>query len=519
LPDGTGFIYRRLANLENPYSGQIRFHRVGRHHSRDPVLFEQYKEGPLATTWGPAAYTNRAARWLVLQYATSTKSNDLWVYDLRHWLATGELRRTDLTIGRDAAFDAVIDGDTLYIRTTFEAPRGRVLKVDLSQPEFTAWRELIPENSTAVIESVERTAKELVVTYLDRAYTRIERFSFDGQPLGALELPGIGSASVAADEDRDDMFVRFESFNSPDSIYHYQPGEGSRSLWAQPEVPLDPAILDVRQESCASRDGTTVPFFVIQRKDLRPSGATPTLLYGYGGFNIPQTPGFRSSVIPWIEAGGVYVVANLRGGGEFGDAWHRDGMLERKQNVFDDFIAVAEWLCESGITDTDHLAIMGGSNGGLLTGAVLVQRPELFRAAVSAVPLLDMIRYQHFLMARYWVPEYGSSEDAAQFPFLLQYSPYHHVREGVRYPAVFLTAGENDARVHPLHARKMAARLQEATASDPAERPILLWVEGKTGHGAGTPLDIRIARSADQLLFLAAQVGLRFEEEVRSSAE
>ncbi len=512
LPDGAGFIYRKLADLENPYSGQIRFHRVGRHHSRDPILFEQYKEGPLATTWGPYAYTNRASRWLVLRYATSTKSNDLWVYDLQHWLASGDLRRTDLTVGRDASFDALIRGDTLYILTTFQAPRGRVLQVDLAHPDFSDWREIIPEHPSAVIESLDQSKDELVVSYLDRAHTRIQRFSFAGEPLGELELPGIGSASVAADEERNDLFLRFQSFNSPDSIYHCNLAEGAQSLWAKPEVPVDPSLIAVRQEKCPSRDGTEVPFFVIQRKDIESDGSTPTLLYGYGGFSISQTPGFRGSIIPWIEAGGIYVVANLRGGGEFGDAWHRDGMLERKQNVFDDFIAVAEWLQDSGITGRDHLAIMGGSNGGLLTGAALVQRPDLFRAAVSAVPLLDMIRYQHFLMARYWVPEYGSSEDPSQAPFLLAYSPYHQAKDDVRYPALFLTAGENDARVHPLHARKMAARMQTLASADHAGRPVLLWVEGKTGHGAGAPLDLRIARTADQILFLASQVGLRFDQ-------
>ncbi|HUF61657.1 MAG TPA: prolyl oligopeptidase family serine peptidase [Verrucomicrobiales bacterium] len=516
LPDGAGFIYRKLADLKNPYSGQIRFHRVGRHHSRDPIVFEQYKEGPLATTWGPYAYTNRAARWLVLHYATSTKSNDLWVYDFKHWLESGDLRRIDLTVGRDASFDAFIRGDTLYILTTFQAPRGRVLEVDLAHPDFSNWREIIPEHPTAVIESLDQTRDELVVAYLDRAYTRIERFSFGGERLGELELPGIGSASVAADEERDDLFLGFESFNSPDSIYHCNLAEGTRSLWARPEVPVDPSLIAVRQEKCTSRDGTQVPFFVIQHKDLEADGSTPTLLFGYGGFNIPQTPVFRGFIIPWLEAGGVYVVANLRGGGEFGDDWRRDGMLERKQNVFDDFIAIAEWLQSSGITDRDHLAIVGGSNGGLLTGAVIVQRPELFRAAVSAVPLLDMIRYQHFLMARYWVPEYGTSEDSAQLPFLLAYSPYHQVKDDVRYPALFLTAGENDARVHPLHARKMAARMQALPTADPAARPVLLWVEGKTGHGAGTPLDLRIARTADQLLFLASQVGLRFDQDSAS---
>jgi prolyl oligopeptidase len=248
--------------------------------------------------------------------------------------------------------------------------------------------------------------------------------------------------------------------------------------------------------------------FLVHRKGLERSGDNPTLLTGYGGFNIARTPSFRATNFPWFESGGVYALANLRGGSEYGEAWHRAGMLDQKQNVFDDFIAAAEWLVEQGYTRPGRLGIMGGSNGGLLTGAALVQRPELFGAVVSAVPLLDMLRYQHFLMARYWVPEYGSAEDPEQFGFLRAYSPYHHVTAGVRYPAVLLTAGENDKRVHPLHARKMAALLQASTASDPAEDPVLLWVDRDAGHGQGKPLHLRVRDAADIQMFLRWQLGM-----------
>ena len=274
---------------------------------------------------------------------------------------------------------------------------------------------------------------------------------------GDLALPDIGSAGLSTSDDRNDAFLGFSSYNTPRSIYHVQLDRDKSSLWARPDVPVDPSAIEVKQVWYTSRDGTPVSMFVVHRKGLVLDGNNPTILYGYGGFDIPLTPRFSATLFPWFEQGGVYAVANLRGGGEYGAAWHEAGMLERKQNVFDDFIAAAEWLVENKYTRPARLGIAGGSNGGLLTGAAIVQRPELFGAALSAVPLLDMLRYQNFLMARYWVGEYGSAEDPAQYRFIRAYSPYQGVEPGTRYPAVLLTAGENDTRVHPLHARKMAA--------------------------------------------------------------
>jgi prolyl oligopeptidase len=268
------------------------------------------------------------------------------------------------------------------------------------------------------------------------------------------------------------------------------------------------APLVVAQVSYRSRDGTQVPMFVVHRAGLSLDGNNPTVLYGYGGFDISLTPAFLAAWRPWLVRGGVYAVANLRGGGERGADWHRAGMLERKQNVFDDFYAAAEWLVQHGYTRRERLGIRGGSNGGLLTGVAVTQRPELAAAAIVAVPLLDMLRYEHFLMARYWVPEYGSSEHPEQFAYLRAYSPYHHVVPGTAYPAVLLTAGENDSRVHPMHARKFAAALQAATAADPADKPVLLRVDRDVGHGPGKPLELRIRDAADELLFMARQLRL-----------
>jgi prolyl oligopeptidase len=248
--------------------------------------------------------------------------------------------------------------------------------------------------------------------------------------------------------------------------------------------------------------------FLVHKKGLVKNGRTPTLLYGYGGFNVSYTPSFSATLFQWFDAGGLFALPNLRGGGEYGDAWHDAGMLAKKQNTFDDFIAAAEWLIAQKYTTTDTLAIRGGSNGGLLTGATVTQRPDLMRAAIVEVPLLDMLRYQNFLMARYWVPEYGSAEDPEQFKFLLQYSPYHHIKPKTRYPAVLLTAGEHDTRVHASHARKMAAALQAATSSDPASQPVLLWVDREAGHGQGKPLNLRLRDAVDQRVFLMWQLGM-----------
>jgi prolyl oligopeptidase len=445
---------------------------------------------------------------MLLGYWTGTGSHDLWVVDFDHWQRTGELERKTILEGEEATAFGDLVGDTAYLRTTLDAPNGRVVAVDLNDPRRERWTEIVPERDDAVLESISVARGILVAEYLKDASSRIERFRYDGEPLGALELPGLGSVGVATVADRTEAFLTFTSFNEPSSIYHIDLKSGERTLWARPEVPVDPSLVEVRQVWYPSRDGTQVSMFLVHKKGLKLDGQNPTLLYGYGGFSIPMTPVFRATLFPWFEAGGVYAVANLRGGGEYGEAWHQAGMLDRKQNVFDDFIAAGEWLIQNKYTRTEKLAVSGGSNGGLLTGAVLVQRPDLFAAVVSEVPLLDMLRYQNFLMARFWVPEYGSAENAEHLPFLLEYSPYHNVEEGVKYPAVLLTAGENDTRVHPLHARKMAAALQAATASDPESDPVLLWVDRSSGHGSGKPLRLQIESTADELIFLMWQTGL-----------
>jgi prolyl oligopeptidase len=514
MPDSSGFFYRNLRDVADPYSAQFMFHRLGSWRGHDLQLFRQFtrdENKDLATTWGPFGGISRDARWVYKGYYTSTKANDLWFADLQQWFRTGRLDWIDVMVGRDARATPHIVGNTMFLETDADAPNGTVWAIDLLNPAREHWKNVVPHRPDAVISDLGIAKGILAVEYMINATSRIELFAFDGSPLGTLRLPQeVGSAGLSTREDRTEAFLTFTSFNYPTTIFRVDLArpDAEPELWERPDVPVDPTTIHVTQEWFSSRDGTRVPMFIVHRKGLRLDGSNPTILTGYGGFNIPMTPGFSATNFPWYEAGGVFALPNLRGGGEFGETWHRSGMLESKQNVFDDFIAAAEFLIQKGYTNPNRLAISGGSNGGLLIGAAVTQRPELFRAAHCAVPLLDMLRYQHFLMARYWVPEYGSAEDPAQFQYLLKYSPYHQIKPGVRYPAILFTTGENDTRVHPMHARKMAAALQAATGASPDERPILLWVDREAGHGAGKPLNLRIRDAADVRAFFMWQLGM-----------
>ena len=513
LPDSSGFVYQNLKDRKDPYTGQILFHRLGTDRTRDTRLFRQFTKAEnekLATTWGPYGSLSRDGRWLVLGYWIDTKSNDLWLVDFARFLMTGKVEKTVVTSGVDGLATATVIDDTLFIHTTKGAPKGRIVATSAAQPEQTHWRDIVPERADAIIEDVSYGKGVIAVTYLKNAANVVEIFDFSGRPLGAVNQPGIGAAEVSAEVDRTEAFLTFTSFNYPTTIFRLdllQP-HAAPELWERPDVPVDPTIAEVEQVWYPSKDGTKISMFLIHKKGLRPDGDAPTMLTGYGGFNVSQTPGFSATLFQWIEAGGLFAVPNLRGGGEYGDGWHDAGILDRKQNVFDDFIAAAEWLIANRFTNSHRLGIAGASNGGLLTAAALTQRPELFRAVIVAVPLLDMLRYQHFLMARYWVPEYGSAEDPEQFKFLHAYSPYHRVRPNTKYPAVMLTAGEHDSRVHASHARKMTALLQSATASDPAEQPVLLWVDREAGHGQGKPLNLRLRDAVDGRIFVMWQLGM-----------
>lgn len=504
-PEGDAFLYSKLTDLDDAYSRVVRWHRIGTHHRHDPTLATQTE--PQRIPWGALS---RDGRWFMLGLTNGWSRNDLWVAHVPSWEKTGDLKRTPVAVGIDARFSPqVMVGDRMVMSTTQDAPNGRLVMVDLEHPQSDRWRDLMPERDDAVLRGASYARGVLVMTYQIDASTRLERMTLDGKRLDSIELPGIGSASISTNPDTSRAYLSYTSYNEPRTIYECDVADGrTGAIWARPEIPVDPESVVVHRMHATSRDGTEVPMFVVHRKDLDRSRTHPTLLYGYGGFNISMTPRFISTNFPFYDAGGVYVVANLRGGGEFGEAWHRAGMLESKQNVFDDLYACAETLIAEGLTTPAQMAVMGGSNGGLLTGVAVTQRPELWSAVISSVPLLDMLRYQRFLMAKFWVPEYGSSENPEQFPWLRAYSPYHHIDQGRNYPAVMFTAGENDTRVHPLHARKMAAAMQAATGSDPASKPILLQVERDGGHGRGKPMRLRVAESADRWAFIFWQTGI-----------
>jgi prolyl oligopeptidase len=513
-PDSSGFVYRNLWDVKNPYAGQVMYHAMGTAPSTDKQIFRQFKpdeDSKLATTYGPDGGLSRDGKWLVLSYATDTRNNDLFVADFAAWKTTGKLEKITIAKGLPASFGGDIVDGVMYMQTTFEAPNGRIVAVDLKNPSKDKWKLLVPESKDGgVIQGMEISKDVLAVTYLRNASSAISLFDLSGKLKGSLKLPGIGSAGIAGERDRYEAYLTFASYNYPASIFRVdlsKPG-AEPELWERPAVPVDPTTVEVKQEWYKSRDGTKVSMFIVHKKGLKLDGTNPTILYGYGGFNVSMTPSFSAPLFSWFEDGGVYAVANLRGGGEYGDAWHEGGRLARKQNVFDDFAAAGEYLISRSYTSRDRLAIMGGSNGGLLTGTLVTQRPDLFKAAIVAVPLLDMVRYQNFLMAKYWVPEYGSAEVPEQFDYIIRYSPYQNIRGNTKYPAVLLTAGENDSRVHPLHARKMAAALQAATRSDPATEPVLLWVDREAGHGQGKPLNLRIRDAADTRIFLMWQLGM-----------
>jgi len=515
LPDSSGFVYQNLKNPKDPYSGQVLFHRMGAAPSADVVLFRQFtkEENPkLATTWGPFGSLSHDGKWLLLGYYVDTKSNDLWLVDFDAFRKTGKVDKRVVSAGVAGQVLGTVIDDVLVLQTTQRSPKGRIVIASTAQPDAAHWKELVPERPDAVIQAVGFAKGVIAVTYLRNASNTIEVFDMAGHSRGTVNQPGIGSASISAEEDRTEAFLTFASYNYPTTIFRVDLGgpAAPAELWEKPDVPVDPSIVDVEQVWYPSKDGTQISMFLVHKKGFTKSGDAPVLLTGYGGFNISYTPGFAATLFPWFEAGGVYAVPNLRGGGEYGDAWHEAGMLDKKQNVFDDMIAAAEHLISEKYTDKNHLAIQGGSNGGLLMGAMITQRPDLFRAVVCQVPLLDMIHYQDFQIAKLWIPEYGTSENAEQFKWLYAYSPYHHVKPGAEYPAILFMTADTDTRVDPMHAKKMAALMQaEAKNGSSKTRPILLRIESKAGHGAGKPVTKQIEEFTDVYSFLFWQLGVR----------
>ncbi|HUD71386.1 MAG TPA: prolyl oligopeptidase family serine peptidase, partial [Dongiaceae bacterium] len=479
------------------YNLHVYYHALGTDPAADPYVFgrERRPDEIIEIDLSPDG------RWLTATIYDGWAKTDLLVRDLSKEGSSF----VPVATGLDAIFTGgVVDG-VLYARTNFESPRYRLLAIDPLKPERNGWKTLIPE-SDAVLDDAQVIGGRIVTRLLRDASSRLAVHDLAGRRLAEIALPGIGTVSgVGGEHDGVEAFFDFASYTAPPAIRRYELKSGKVTLWDAVKSDVDLSGFEVKQVFFPSKDGTRIPMFVVARKGLKPDGNAPTILYGYGGFNVSQTPDFSRALVWWLEQGGVYAEAQLRGGGEYGEAWHRAGMLEKKQNVFDDFLAAARYLVSAKYTRPERLAVYGGSNGGLLVGAAITQGPDLFHAAVCAVPLLDMVRYQQFQIARLWVPEYGSSESAAQFRYLYEYSPYHHVKKDAAYPAVLFTAAESDSRVDPLHARKMAALLQASTSSS---APILLRIESRAGHGIGKPLSKQIDESTDIYGFFAWQLGL-----------
>ena len=508
LPDSTGFYYTRYPAPgaapagEEHYHRAIHFHRLGTDPASDPLIFKP----PEKEHW-PSVGISPEGRWLVIGVARTFDQTDLYLMDLR-----GGTPPVAVAKDLPASFEGEVAHGRLFMRTNLDAPTYRLYAVDPERPERERWREVVPPRPDAVLEGVRITEDHLALSYLERASSRLRLSDHRGGGLRELTLPTLGSLfGAGAEWDGQELFYGFSSYTVPPRVYRVDLATGAEELWLGVEADVDPARFEVRQVPVRSKDGTEVTMFVVHRTGLVRDGNNPAYLTGYGGFNISMTPAFSRSLLLWLECGGVVAIPNIRGGGEYGERWHQEGMLGRKQNSFDDFIASAEWLIAERYTSPARLAAAGGSNGGLLMGAVLTQRPDLFSAVVVQVPLLDMLRYHRFLIARLWIPEYGSAEDPEQFSWLRAYSPYHRVQDGTAYPAVLLATAEGDTRVDPMHARKMAARLQAATGS---ARPILLRLESKAGHGAGKPLNKVREELTDTWAFVFSELGVDFQEDV-----
>ncbi len=503
--DNSGFFYTRYpvegtvpAGDENYYQ-RLYYHKMGTEVSTDSLVYERPEQKEL----GIGAGMSEDSRYLIVSvYAGTGQTNEVYYMD--------PVKRDGLkpiVTGFASSYSPLVVEDRLFILTRENALNFKVMVANMTDPRSENWRELIPEGNDP-LQGISCVDRRLVLTYLHNAHSVVKLYSLTGTFEKEVALPTLGSIdAITGKWNEPEMFVSFSSFAYAPTVFRYDFNTGELAVYDAAAVKIDPTQYETHQVWYPSKDGTQISMFIVHKKGLKLDGSNPTLLYGYGGFSVNMTPYFSSSNSIWFDRGGVYALPNLRGGNEYGEKWHEAGMLAKKQNVFDDFIAAAEWLIANKYTSRDKLAIEGGSNGGLLTGAVMVQRPDLCKAVLCEVPLLDMIRYQNFLIARFWVPEYGSSEDSSQLRYLLAYSPYHNIKLNTRYPAALFKAGESDGRVDPSHARKFAAAVQAVNVGD---NPILLWIERKAGHGQGKPTSMRLDDSADNWAFLFWQLGVTF---------
>lgn len=505
--DGSGFYY---AGYDAPTDSQILktasqyhklfFHKLGTPQSQDALIYTRTDD----PGWYMGAQVTDDGRYLVITSSHGTDvKNTLLVADLTVPGAPIKAVIPEATASYDFIGNA---GSTLFVRTDDSAPRNRIIAIDLERPAPADWRTIVAEGKDT-LHVATLVGGQIIAQYLEDAHSAVRRYEPDGKPLGEIALPGLGTASGFAGRMQDTVtYYNYSSYTAPPSIYRLDLSSGARSLWRAPKLSgFNPADYETRQAFFTSRDGTRVPMFIVARKGIKQDGSNATILSGYGGFNISLQPTFSPRLATWIEMGGVYVVANLRGGGEYGRAWHEAGMKTQKQNVFDDFIAAAEYLIAEKWTNPKRLAIRGGSNGGLLVGAVEEQRPELFAAAVVEVGVMDMLRFRAFTVGKAWESDYGSVDNPDDFKALLAYSPYHNLKSGVDYPATLIVTGDHDDRVFPAHSFKYAAAMQHAA---PKGKPILIRIEIRAGHGQGTPTTKQIDEAADVYAFILDAFGM-----------
>jgi prolyl oligopeptidase len=498
--DGQGFFYSRYdepnekTRLEAVnYFQKLYYHRLGTPQSEDVLIYQR----PDQKEWGFSGEVTEDGRYLVIAVWLGTDTRNLIFYKD---LGSPTAPVVELVNTFEAEYNFIDnEGTRFWFQTDLNAPRSRVIEIDVANSDRANWQEVIPE-SAETLQGVSVLNHQLVASYLKDAQTQIRIFDLKGQPVRTVELPGIGSAG-GFDGDRTDTetFYSFTSFTTPNTIYRYDMTTGQSTIFRQPQVDFNPEDYETKQVFYQSKDGTQVPMFIVHKKGLKLDGSNRTLLYGYGGFGVSLTPNFTPSRLVWLEMGGVYAMPNLRGGGEYGEDWHQAGVKQKKQNVFDDFIAAAEWLIQNKYTSPRKLAIAGGSNGGLLVGACMTQRPELFGAALPDVGVLDMLRFHKFTIGWAWTSEYGSPDNADDFKALYAYSPLHNLKPNTDYPATLITTADHDDRVVPAHSFKFAAALQ---AAHTGSAPVLIRIETKAGHGAGKPTAKQIEENADKWAFL-----------------
>jgi len=502
LHDGSGFFYSRYDEPEEAtklagvnYFQKLYFHKLGTPQSADTLVYDR----PDHKDWGFGAEVTEDGRFLIITGSQGTENkNRIFYKDLSNKNA----KVVGLLEDFDAAYNFIgNDGPVFWFRTERNAPRGRIISIDTRKPAVLNWKQIVPESGDTMV-SASVVNSQLLVDYLSDAHSLVKVFDLKGKPLHDIELPGLGTAAGFSGKRSDgETFYSYTSFTAPTTIYRYDLKANKSSVYRQPKVDFDAGAFETRQQFFTSRDGTRVPMFIVSKKGLKLDGSNPTYLYGYGGFNISLTPSFSVANLAWLEMGGVYVMANLRGGGEYGESWHESGTKLQKQNVFDDFIGAAEWLIANRVTSPAKLSIGGGSNGGLLVGAAMTQRPELFAAAIPQVGVMDMLRFHKFTIGWAWTSDYGSSDNADEFKALVKYSPLHNLKKGVCYPATMITTADHDDRVVPAHSFKFAATAQADQAAGGA--PILIRIDSKAGHGAGKPTTKQIEEVADRWGFLS----------------